>query len=166
MRLKIVIIAEDHHNRVKSTRDGYIDIPDHMLQEGNSADRVRQLAEWGLNEAGQYLNSQFQPQQQHFPGPIQMAHTPAPQKAYGGWQPGQGPPPPFLGEGAPTRGTPAPLDRRRVPRTAEQMIATSSEGLRRAVEDDKRRGASFVIGQENRPARVNNHVGWGPHRHK
>lgn len=176
MRLKIIVIAEDHTNGCKSTKESIVDIPDNALQEGHPADRVRQLATWGVQEAGQYLHSQVQgggggggfgpPPQQHQHQPIQLPSSPAPGQEYGGWTPGQGSAPPFIGEGAPRHGTPAPLDRGRVPRSAEQLIAASSEGLRRAVEDDKRRGANFVVGQQNQPVKVNNTVGWGPHRRK
>jgi hypothetical protein len=169
MRLKIIVVAEDHQNGVKSTRDGTIEIPGNMLAEARDAnDRVRQLAEWGLKQAGGYLADAFNggaPQAQPA-NPLYLPNSPAPQQAYGGYQPGQGSPPPYMGDHAPARGTHAPYDPRRTPGSAEQAVRLSTDGLMRAVTEDKRRGANFVVGQQNNPVRVNLDIGWGPHRRK
>lgn len=171
MRLKIIVVAEDHQHGVKSTRDGTIDVPGHMLSEGrvDVRDRVRQLAEWGVTEAGRVIMEGIQGQQGHHQqpsNPLYMPNAPQPGQEYGGWQPGQGgaAPPPYIGEGAPPPGTPAPLDSRRMPRNEQQMVQLSAPGIIRAVQEDKRKGANFVVGQQNQPVKLNMHVGWGPHR--
>jgi hypothetical protein len=171
MRVKVQIIAEDHRNGMKSTREAVIDIPGHMLHEGvDPTSQVRGTAEWALQHAAHAVQNALQPQQAAYPG-APMGAVPAPgmgppQVQMGGpHQPGYGAGTPFQGAGAPQRGTAAPLDPRRTPTTVEEIVAQSLPGVGKAVSEDKRKGAPF-LDPNNNPSGGAGHIGWGPHRSK
>ncbi len=167
MRIRVQIIAEDLQHRMKNSKEVIIEIPSHMLHEGvDPAAQVRGTAEWALQHAAHAVKGALQPQQAAYPG-APMGASPAPGQGHRGHgaPQGYGAETPFQGTGAPGPGTAAPIDPKRTPTTADEIIAQSMHGLQAAITEDKHRGGGFLDPNGN-PSSGIGAIGWGPHRRK
>lgn len=139
MRVKIVIVAEDHQHGIKSTQEGYIDVPSNMVESSaNPKDAVKSCARMGLQQAHRAVGAAIYGQQPQQP------------------QPPQQPPqmPPGAPQGAPPQQQGDPAQRGSLPRTEREILEQSEGPMRQAINADRQQPQQPGPGP----------IGFGPHR--